>query len=77
MGIFASEIFLLDFHFKGRKRTCKVCLRFQRCHINFSGVIDTAETVAAVSMTVDFFGEYEAICETALGRESGPQLGSI
>jgi hypothetical protein len=28
---------LLDFPFKGRKRTCKVCLRFQRCHINFSG----------------------------------------
>jgi hypothetical protein len=28
----------------------------------FSGVNDTAE--------IDFLGEYEAICETALGRES-------
>jgi hypothetical protein len=51
MGIFAIEIFLLDFPFKGRKRTCKVCLRFQRCHINFSGVIDFAEIVSAASMT--------------------------
>jgi hypothetical protein len=51
MGIFAIDIFLLDFPFKGRKRTCKVCLRFQRCHINFSGVIDTAEIVSTVSMT--------------------------
>jgi uncharacterized protein YmfQ (DUF2313 family) len=143
---------LLDFPFNRRKRTCKVCLRFQRCHINissvndtltprksrcqlhrwnrfigvidtteirqknsvvnvpmtfftlpspwlqrcqlhrwnrFSGVNDTAEIVSAVSMTprksfqrcqchrwnsnvIDFLGEYEAICETALGRESGP-----
>jgi hypothetical protein len=30
MAIFAIEIFLLDFPFKRRKRTCKVCLRFQR-----------------------------------------------
>jgi hypothetical protein len=55
MGIFAIEIFLLDFPLKGRKRTCKVCLRVQRCHINFSGnrfsgVIDTAETVSVVSI---------------------------
>jgi hypothetical protein len=34
-----------------------ISLRFQRCHINFSGVNDTAEV------------EYEAICETALDRE--------
>jgi hypothetical protein len=24
---------------------------------------------------IDFLGEYEAICETALGRESGPSGG--
>jgi hypothetical protein len=49
MGIFAIEIFLLDFSFKGRKMTCKVCLIFQRCDINFRGVIDTAEIVSAVT----------------------------
>jgi hypothetical protein len=26
---------------------------------------------------VDFLGEYEAICKTALGRESGPEGGLI
>jgi hypothetical protein len=45
----------------------------------FSGVNDTAEIVSAVSMTplniIDFLGEYEAICETGLGRESGPNGG--
>jgi hypothetical protein len=51
MGIFAIEIFLRDFLFKGRKRTCKVCLRFQRCQINFGGVIDTVEIVSAVTAT--------------------------
>jgi hypothetical protein len=51
MGIFAIDIFLLDFPFNRRKRTCEVYLRFQRCHINFSGVIDTKEIVSAVSMT--------------------------
>jgi hypothetical protein len=51
MGLYAIEIFLLDFPFNRRKTTCKVCLRFQRCHINFSSVIDTAEIVSAVSMT--------------------------
>jgi hypothetical protein len=112
---------LLDCPFTRRKRTCKVCLRFQRCHIYFSGVIDTAEIVSVVSMKprkfeynrfsrrnsaknsvfnvpkkfftlptpwyqrykwhrwnsniIDFLGEYEAICETALGRESGPKGG--
>jgi hypothetical protein len=44
-GIIAIEIFLLDFPFTGRKMTCKGCLRFHRCHINFSGVIDTVEIV--------------------------------
>jgi hypothetical protein len=54
---------LLDFPVKGRKRTFKVCLRFQRCHINFSGChwycgncfngdIATAETISVVSMTL-------------------------
>jgi hypothetical protein len=57
MGIFAIEIFLLDFPFNRRKRTCKVCLRFQRRHINFRGVIDTAEIVSAVSMTPLKFGQ--------------------
>jgi hypothetical protein len=51
MGIFAIAIFLPDFSFKGRKRTCKVCLRFQRCQWHrgnrFSGVNDTAETISA------------------------------
>jgi hypothetical protein len=44
MGIFAIEIFLLDFPFKGRKRTCKVYLIFQRFEIS-----DTDETVSALS----------------------------
>jgi hypothetical protein len=57
MGIFAIEIFLLDFPFKGRKRACNVCLRIQRCHINFSGVNDTAEIVSAVPLTPLKFGE--------------------
>jgi hypothetical protein len=41
-------------------------------------VIDPAETVSAGSLTnlkfeyFDFLGEYEAMCETALGSESGP-----
>jgi hypothetical protein len=65
MGIFAIEIFLLDFPFKGRKRTCKVCLRFQRCHINFSGVNDTAETDFG-DFQSDYLGEYDAICITVL-----------
>jgi hypothetical protein len=60
----------------------------------FSGVIDPAEIVSAVSVTpwtafqrckwhrwnsniINFLGEYEAICKTALGRESGPQVGLI
>jgi hypothetical protein len=34
---------------------------FQRCHWH--------------SNIIDFPGEYEAICETALGRESGPYGG--
>jgi hypothetical protein len=29
------------------------------------------------SNIIDFLGEYESICETALGRESGPQVGLI
>jgi hypothetical protein len=55
MGIFANEIFLLDFPFNRRKRTCKVCLRFQRCRWHrgncFSSLNDTAEIVSAVSIT--------------------------
>jgi hypothetical protein len=56
-------------------------------HGGFSGVIDTAETISAVSVTplkqlwgsglnsnnVDYLGEFEAICETVLARESGAQ----
>jgi hypothetical protein len=37
----------------------------------FSGVIDTAETDFR-DFRSDFLGEYQAICKTALGRESGP-----
>jgi hypothetical protein len=58
MGIFTHEIVLLDVFFKMRYGTLKVIFRFQRCHPNFSGVIDTAETldliliaVSAVSLT--------------------------
>jgi hypothetical protein len=29
------------------------------------------------SIIIDFLGEYEAICETPLGRESGPLVGLI
>jgi hypothetical protein len=57
---------------------------FLRCHWyrwnGFRGVIDTAEFVSAVSLTsnnVDYFGEYEAICETVLACESGPWVGLI
>jgi hypothetical protein len=50
MGIFDIKIFLLDFPFNRRKRTCKVCLRFQLRHRNFSGVNDTAKIVSAVSL---------------------------
>jgi hypothetical protein len=39
MGIFTHEIDLLD------------VFQFQQCHIDFSSVNDTAETVYAVSMT--------------------------
>jgi hypothetical protein len=56
MGIFAIEIFLLDFPFKRRKRTCKVCLIFQRSHINFSGVIDTSE-ISGVIDTAEIRGK--------------------
>jgi hypothetical protein len=35
----------------------------------FSGVIDPADFD---DFRGDFLGEYEAICETALARESGP-----
>jgi hypothetical protein len=47
---------------------------------DFNGVNDPAKTISAGSLTpqkfeysiVDFLSEYEAICETALGRESEP-----
>jgi hypothetical protein len=29
------------------------------------------------SVFIECLGEYEAICETALGREAGPQVGLI
>jgi hypothetical protein len=32
--------------------TLKVVLRFQRCHPNFSGVIDTAETLDLILIAV-------------------------
>jgi hypothetical protein len=50
--------------------------------IGFRGPIETAGLVSAVSLKprdsnfannyLDFLGENEAICKTALGRESGP-----
>jgi hypothetical protein len=51
MGIFTHEIVLLDVLFKNEIGTLKVVFMFHRCHPNFSGVIDTAETVSAVSLT--------------------------
>jgi hypothetical protein len=57
-------------------------LRFQRCHINFSGFIDTAEIWQKNSVVMslgnfslchhhDFSGVNDT-AETALGRDSGP-----
>jgi hypothetical protein len=66
MGIFAIEIFLLDFPFKGRKRNCEVCLRFQRCHIKFSGGIDTSEIVSAVSLTPLQFGKTNSVVDVSM-----------
>jgi hypothetical protein len=58
MGIFANEIFLLDFPFKGRKSLFEilaVSYKFQQCHWHhrnhFSSVIHTAAIVSAVSFT--------------------------
>jgi hypothetical protein len=57
MGIFAIEIFLLDFLLPEEKGL----LRFQRRHNNFSGVIDTAEIVSAVSLTPLKFGKKNSV----------------
>jgi hypothetical protein len=57
-----------------------------RSHLNrqirFRGLIETAESVSAVSLKprkqtisneyLEFLGELEAICETAFARESEP-----
>jgi hypothetical protein len=51
MGIFGIEIFFWILPLKEEKELCNACLRFQRCHINFSGVIDTAEIISVVSLT--------------------------
>jgi hypothetical protein len=50
--------------------------------IRFRGLIETAEAASAVSLRplkqtffndyLEFLGDFEAICETALVRESGP-----
>jgi hypothetical protein len=62
------------------------CHRFLRSHwdrgIGFRGLIETAGFDSAVSLRprdpnfandyLNFLGENEAICKTALGRESGP-----
>jgi hypothetical protein len=36
----------------------------------FRGLIETAESDFG-DFRIDFLGEYEALCKTALGRESG------
>jgi hypothetical protein len=48
---------------------------------DFRGVNDPAKTISAWALpplnsnSVDFLGEYKAICKSALGRESGPMWG--
>jgi hypothetical protein len=53
----------------------KILSRFPRSHwdrrIGFRGLSETAESDFG-NFRIDFLGEYEAICKTALGRESGP-----
>jgi hypothetical protein len=59
-----------------------VTMRSTQSYNHFAGhykfVIEPAETLSAGSLTnlkleyIDFLGKYEAICETALGSESGP-----
>jgi hypothetical protein len=44
--------------------------------LGFNGVNDPAETDFD-DFRSDYLGEYEAICETALARESGPWVGLI
>jgi hypothetical protein len=66
MGIFAIEIFLLDFPFNRRKRTCKVYLRFQQCHINFSGVNDTDEIVSVVSLPPLKIGKKNSVVDVTM-----------
>jgi hypothetical protein len=39
--------------------------------IQFRGLNETAESEFG-DFRIDFLSEYEAICKTALGRESGP-----
>jgi hypothetical protein len=60
MGILTYETFLLDVLFKKKLRTRKDDLKFPRGHCPRGNSI------------IGFLGEYEAICGTALGRESGP-----
>jgi hypothetical protein len=40
-------------------------------NFGFRGLIETAESDFG-DFRIDFLAEYEAICKTALGRESGP-----
>jgi hypothetical protein len=47
MGIFTYENVLQDIPFKKMLRTQNEDLKFQRGHIHFSGVKDTAEIVSA------------------------------
>jgi hypothetical protein len=53
------------------------CWIFPFNYTDFRGVNDPAETVSKGSLSplqpfIDYLGEYKAICETALSRESGP-----
>jgi hypothetical protein len=68
MGILTYETFLLDVLFKKKLRTRKDDLKFPRGHMNFH----RGHWPRGNSIIIDLLGEYEAICETALGLESGP-----
>jgi hypothetical protein len=52
MGIFPYEIVLRDIPFKKKLRDQNDDLKFQRGHMNFSGVNGPAEIVSTGSMTL-------------------------
>jgi hypothetical protein len=55
------------------RRSFQVWLAIETGHgIGFLNRVQRGNWPSWNSIIVDFLGEYEAICETALGHESGP-----